>query len=248
MRLRCFIAALLSFVAPTLFAAEATIAVASNFARPAEEIADLFTAQTGHRVRIATGGTGKFYAQIHRGAPFDAFLSADEARPALLEQEGHTVAGSRFVYAVGRLVLWQPKDGLPLDAETLRTVSAGRIAIANPRLAPYGEAAQAVIGQLGLGDALAKRLVQGENIAQTYQFVASGNAVLGFVAGAQVMRDGALTHGSGWLVPAELHPPIRQAAVLLKRAEGNAAARGYLDFLRQDAARAIIRRHGYDLQ
>jgi molybdate transport system substrate-binding protein len=227
-------------------AGEVSVAVAANFKATLEEVGAAFTRATGHTVLASSGSTGKLYAQITQGAPFAVLLAADRARPARLEQEGRTAAGSRFTYAVGRLVLWSPDPGR-VDAEgaVLRDPALERLAIANPRTAPYGAAAQEVLEGLGLWDALRPRLVRGENIGQAFQFVASGNAPQGFVALAQVRAGGQ--PGSQWLVPQALHAPIEQQAVLLKAGENNAAARAFLDYLRGPEAVAIIERYGYDV-
>jgi molybdate transport system substrate-binding protein len=230
------------------FADEARIAVAANFASPAKRLADEFTQRTGHRLALSSGSTGKFYAQIKNGAPFDAFLSADDETPRRMEKEKVAVAGSRFTYAVGKLVLWSPKAGLVDDkGNVLRARAFNRLAIANPRLAPYGAAAKEALEKLGVWQALQDKLVQGENIAQTYQFVSSGNADLGFIALSQLRERGAAQAGSHWLVPAELHAPLRQDAVLLERGASNGAARDFLNDLRSPAAHELIRAVGYDL-
>ena len=228
-------------------AEEAQLAVAANFAAPAKQLAQRFAQQTGHKLAISAGSTGKFYAQIRNGAPFDVLLSADEDTPRRLERERLAVAGSRFTYAVGKLVLWSPREGV-VDGkgEVLRQGAFKRLAIANPKLAPYGAAAQQAMEKLGVWSALQDRLVQGENIAQTFQFVASGNAELGFVAWSQIAEGGA-PRGSHWLVPPELHTPLRQDAVLLAHGAGNAAARQFVAFLRDPATRELIRGFGYDL-
>ncbi|TVO63481.1 molybdate ABC transporter substrate-binding protein [Denitromonas ohlonensis] len=246
--LRSLCAALLLLIAPFATGGEITVAVASNFIKPIEALAPAFSEATGHRVRLSTGSTGKFYAQIQRGAPFDVFLSADEARPARLEDEGFAVQGSRFIYAIGRLVLWQAETNRDIRPDVLRIADGGRVAVANPVTAPYGTAAAAAIENLGLSATLASRLVQGENIGQTFQFVATGNAAFGFVAWSQVSQNGALIRGSGWLVPADLHPPIRQAATLLSRSKDKPAARDFMVFLKSETARQIIRQHGYDTE
>lgn len=243
---RLLLAAALAFARPA-GAGEITLAVAANFTAPMQAIAAEFARDTGHVARPAFGATGTLYAQISRGAPFDLFLAADEETPARLESESLAVAGSRFVYATGRLVLWSPRpDGVDRDAQVLRTGAFAHLAVANPRTSPYGSAALAVLDQLGLKDALARRLVIGESIAQTYQFVASGNAALGFVALSQVSKDGRLAAGSAWIVPAHLHRPLRQEAVLLLRGRDKPAARAFLDYLRGAKARAIIRTYGYE--
>ncbi|AAZ97236.1 molybdenum ABC transporter, periplasmic binding protein [Thiobacillus denitrificans ATCC 25259] len=239
--------ALLLALSGTAFAAEVQVAVASNFIAPMRAVAAGFERSTGHRVRLAFGATGKFYAQIRNGAPFDVLLAADDTTPAKLEREGRAVADSRFTYAIGRLALWSAKPGfVDVEGAVLELGRYRRLAIANPRLAPYGAAAVEVLERRGLLARLRPRLVQGENIAQTYQFVASGNAELGFVAASQVFVDGRLGRGSAWVVPQALHAPIRQDAVVLARGRDNPAARALIDYMKQDEARAIIRAHGYD--
>jgi molybdate transport system substrate-binding protein len=226
-------------------AAEVQVAVAANFTAPMQKIAPLFEADTGHKAVLAFGSTGRFYAQIRNGAPFDVLLSADDETPARLEREGQ--GGSRATYAIGRLVLWSRQPGL-VDEQgaVLRGGGFARIAVADPRLAPYGAAAIETLTRLGVIDSLRPKFVQGENIAQTYQFVATGNAPLGFVALAQVWSDGKLREGSGWVVPAALHSPIRQDAILLNKGRDNQAAVALLQYLRGDKARAIIRSYGYE--
>jgi molybdate transport system substrate-binding protein len=229
-------------------AAEVSVAVAANFTAPMRKIAAAFEQDTGHKALLAFGATGKFYAQIRNGAPFQVLLAADDETPARLEKEGAAVAGSRFTYATGRLVLWSAQPGLvDRQGEVLRHGGAERIAVADPKLAPYGAAAVEALGKLGLLTALQPRFVQGENIAQTYQFVVSGNAAMGFVAQSQVMEDGRISRGSAWPVPAELHAPIRQDAVQLQAGRDQPAASALLNYLRSDKARAIIRAYGYAL-
>jgi molybdate transport system substrate-binding protein len=219
-------------------------AVASNFTTAMERIAAHFNAKSGHRVVVSYGATGKFYAQIKHGAPFDVFLAADSKHPALLEQERLTVPGTRFTYAVGRLALWSARPGDVDDpGAILKTGDFKHLAIANPKTAPYGEAARTVLQRLGVWERIRPRLVMGENIAQTYQFVATGNAELGFVALAQLI-EGA-QQGSYWLVPQELHRPLVQQAVLLQHGQDNAAARALLEFLKGDEARTLIEALGY---
>lgn len=223
-----------------------SVAVAANFTAPMQKIAAAFEADTGHKAELSFGATGKFYAQITHGAPFQVFLAADDATPARLEKEGKAVANSRFTYAIGTLVLWSAQPGY-VDAQgaVLKTGDFKHIAIANPKLAPYGAAAVQAMDKLGVTAPLQPRFVQGENIAQTFQFVSSGNAPLGFVALSQVMVDGKVAKGSAWQVPAELHEPIRQDAVLLTPGKDSAAAAALLTFLRSDKARAIIQSYGY---
>jgi molybdate transport system substrate-binding protein len=239
MKNRFILMAGLIFVPCAAIAGEAHVAVAANFAVPAKRLAEEFGARTGHKLTLSNGSTGKFYAQIKSGAPFDVFLSADEETPRRLEAEKLAVAGSRFTYAVGRLALWSPKTEF-VDEQFLQAQKFSRLAIANPRLAPYGAAARETLEKLGLWQALQPKLVQGENIAQTYQFVSSGNADLGFVALSQ------LHTGSYWLVPERMHTPLRQDAVLLARGADNAAARAFLDDLRSAPARERIRSYGYE--
>jgi molybdate transport system substrate-binding protein len=223
------------------------VAVAANFAAPMQAIGAEFERGTGHRLLISVGASGQFYAQIRNGAPFAVFLSADDETPAKLESEGWAVSGSRFTYAIGRLALWSKKTDLVDDrGVVLQTGSISKLAIAHPVLAPYGAAAMQVLNRLGLRERLAPRIVQGANISQVYQFVATENAPLGFVALSQIMQNGQITQGSAWLVPAELHDPIRQDAVLLAAGREQDAAKALLQFLQGEKARAIMRRHGYE--
>lgn len=229
-------------------AQQAHVAVAANFAAPAKHLISIFEKRGGRQVLLSTGSTGKFYAQIKGGAPFDVLLSADAETPARLEKESLAVAGQRFTYALGKVVLWSAQSGV-VDGrgEILRKASFRRLSIANPRLAPYGAAAQQVMEKLGVWTALQQKLVLGENIAQAYQFVATGNAELGFVAYSQIREPGKDSAGSFWLVPQALYAPIRQDAVLLARGQGNQAARQFLEFLRSAPAREVIHAYGYDL-
>ena len=242
---------LLTPLLPHLFcsaalAGQAHVAVASNFAAPMKQLAAQFQQATGHTLIVSTGSTGKFYAQIKHGAPFDMLLAADDETPARLMREGDAV--QRQTYAIGRLVLWSSRPGFIDGSDAvLRQNRFKRLAIANPKLAPYGAAAVEVLARLKLTDSVQGKFVIGENIAQAYEFVASGNAELGFVAQSQVMKDGKLASGSAWLVPASLHTPIRQDAVLLKRGEHNAAARALFDYLKTpNAALSIIHSYGYE--
>ncbi len=225
---------------------EVTVAVAANFARPMAEIAAGFSAATGHTLKVSTGSTGKFYSQIISGAPFDVLVAADDETPKRLIAAGHAVAGSNFTYAIGVLVLWSAQPGLVDDqGAVLASGRFSKLAIANPKLAPYGTAAQEVLQARGLTDAIRPKLVTAESIAQAYQFVFTGNAELGFVALAQVAVPGKPTTGSMWRVPANLHSDIRQDAVLLKAGEKNAAAAALLAYLKSPAARAVIQAYGY---
>ncbi len=227
-------------------AAEVSVAVAANFAAPMHKIAAAFERDSGHRVVLAFGATGKFYAQIRQGAPFQVLLAADEVTPARLAQEGFGSADSRFTYAIGRLALWSRQSGL-VDAQgqVLRDGRFDRLALADPKLAPYGAAAVQTLDRLGLLAKLRPKFVQGNSIAQAHQFVATGNAALGFVALSQLMVDGRIRTGSAWIVPAELHAPLRQDALLLKRGQGQPAAIALLAYLRSEPARAILRGYGY---
>jgi molybdate transport system substrate-binding protein len=243
--LRVAALAVLAGAAPAR-AAEVPVAVAANFAAPMARIADGFRAATGHTLKIATGATGKFHSQIVGGAPFEVLIAADAETPRQLEASGHALAGSRFTYAIGRLVLWSATPGFVDDQGAV--LGSGRfehLAIANPKSAPYGAAALQVIRARGLGDALAPKLVRGESIAQAYQFVSTGNAELGFVALSQVAAPGQPARGSSWRVPQALHAEIRQDAVLLKPGERNPAAAALLAYLRAPAAQAVIRAYGY---
>jgi molybdate transport system substrate-binding protein len=227
---------------------EAQVAVAANFSAPAKQLAAQFEKATGHKLALSTGSTGKFYSQISNGAPFDVLLAADSETPRRMEQEKLAVSGSRFTYALGKLALWSPKAGVVHgNDEVLRTGTFRRISIANPRLAPYGAAAQQAMERLGAWATLQDRLVMGENVAQAFQFVATGNAELGFVAYSQVREPGKPLAGSFWLVPQSLYAPLRQDAVLLAHGASNAAAREFLAFLRSAPALELIRGYGYEL-
>jgi molybdate transport system substrate-binding protein len=231
-------------------AGEVQVAVAANFTAPMQKIAAAFEKDTGHKAVLSFGATGKFYAQIRNGAPFGVLLAADDETPARLLQEGMGVTGSAFTYAVGQLVLWSRQSGVvDAQAAVLGALASGKLsgkmALADPKLAPYGAAAMQVMDKRGLTDKLRPHFVTGENMGQTFQFVKTGNATLGFVALSQVMVDGQISTGSAWVVPANLHDPIRQDALLLKTAETNPAAKALLQYLRTDAARAVIRAYGY---
>jgi len=236
----------LLFLSPFVSADEVQVAVAANFTAPMKAIATEFEKATGHKAQLSFGATGKFYAQIRNGAPFHVFLSADDETPAKLEQEGLAVPGSRFTYAVGTLVLWSARpDFVDAKGEVLSRGAFAHLAVANPKLAPYGAAAVETLDKLGLTSKLQAKLVQGENIGQTHQFVISGNAELGFVALSQVMKDGRIGSGSAWIVPAEMHRPILQDAVILAPGRDNPAANALLRFLRSKPAIATIRSYGY---
>jgi molybdate transport system substrate-binding protein len=227
---------------------EVTVAVAANFTAPMNAIAAEFARDTGHKALLSFGSSGKFYAQIKNGAPFQMFLSADDEKPAKLEQEGMTVPGSRFTYAIGTLVLWSAKPGFVDDkGNVLKGRQFNKLALANPKLAPYGTAAVETLTALGLRSNLEPKFVQGENIAQTFQFVQTGNAELGFVALSQVMKDGRISSGSAWVVPGKMHTPLRQDALVLSSGQGRAAAEALANYLKGDKAKAIIRAYGYDI-
>ena len=225
------------------------VAVAANFTAPARALAEVFARTTGHEAKLSFGATGAFYTQIKNGAPFDVLLAADDERPARLEKEGDTVAGSRFTYATGQLVLWSAKPGLVDDeGAVLKHGQFGKIAIANPKNAPYGAAAVEAMNKLGLAAALQPKLVTGESIGQTFNFIATGNAELGFVALAQVLEGGKLKSGSMWVVPAQYHAPIIQDAVILNRAASNPAAKAWMELLKTPQSKALIRSYGYEAQ
>ena len=229
-------------------AATVQVAVAANFSAPMQKIAQAFAQKTGHEALLSMGSTGAFYAQIQHGAPFAVLLAADDTTPAKLAQEGLAVPSSRFTYATGKLVLWSKQaDLVDAQGQVLQGGDFARLAIANPKLAPYGQAALQTLRSLGLQEKLQAKLVEGSSIAQAYQFVASENAFLGFVALSQVWADGKISSGSAWVVPSHLHQPIQQDAILLKPGQGNAAAVALLAFLQSEAARAIIRAYGYDI-
>lgn len=221
-------------------AGEVKVAVAANFTAAMREIVRNFENSSGHQVLVSYGSTGKLYTQILHNAPFDLFLAADQHRPQLLENK--QLASGRFTYAIGKLILWSSDPDREVDETALYQDDFKRIALANPKTAPYGAAAETVMQRLGVAEALSGKRVQGDSIAQTYQFVATGNVELGFVALAQVALS---NEGKGWEIPQELYPPIRQDAVLLERGRGNPIARELLTFLQQDAATGIIHRYGY---
>jgi len=235
-----------ALAATPVLAADTQVAVAANFTEPAKAIAAAFKAETGHTATLSFGSSGQFYTQMAHGAPYEVFLSADAERPEKAEQEGLSVPGTRFTYAVGRLVLYSKTPGL-VDAKgaVLKSDRFAKLAIADPTAAPYGEAAVETMRKLKVYDALAPRIVRGSSITQTYQYVATGNAELGFVALSQVIDEPG---GSRWLVPAADHAPIQQQAVLLRTGEKNPAARAFLTFLKSPTAIGIIKRYGYGVR
>jgi len=235
----------------TITKAETTlVAVAANFTKPMNEIAALFEKTTGHSAKLSFGSSGKFVAQIENDAPFEFFLAADDKNPVKLQQDGFAVAKSNFTYAVGKLVLWSASpDVIDVQGQVLSKGGFKHLALADPKLAPYGEAALEVLKSKKLLDKLRPLFVQGENIAQTYQFVSTGNAELGFVALSQVIdaEKGKITTGSSWLIPENLYAPLRQDAVLLNKGQSNPAALALLTFLKTEPALAIIHKYGYGL-
>lgn len=242
------LAALILAQAPGVRADEVKVAVAANFAATFDKLAADFAAQTGHSAQAIVGATGKFYAQIKQGAPFEVLLAADDDTPRKLVDEGLAVKGQQFTYAKGKLVLWSARAGVVDDkGAVLSKGRFGHLALANPRLAPYGAAAIDTMKAMGVLDAITPKLVLGDNIAQAYQFVATGNADLGFVALSQVAPPGKPAQGSWWVVPAKYYTPILQDAALLKKGEANPAALALLKYLRSDQAKAVIKSYGYEL-
>ena len=229
-------------------AKELRIAVASNFLLPLKALSKNFKESTGHKVVVISGSTGKLYAQIKQGAPFDILLAADSIRPELLEKEGIGVLGSRFTYAVGRLVLWSKNSKLPLknDLQVLNHKNFRYLAIANPKTAPYGKAAEQVLRKKGFWEKIQNRLVRGENISQTFQFVMTGNADIGLIALSQLRKNQG--RGFSWIIPQEWHDPIRQQGILLKRAKTNKAARQFLNFIKSNRIQKQIESYGYSLK
>lgn len=245
---RSLLSACLMLMAGALHAAEAQVAVAANFAEPIKAIAAVLEKTTGHTLKITVGATGRLFAQIKNGAPFDVLLSADTRAPEQLEADGLAQPGSRFTYASGKLVLWSA-DTARVDAQgaVLKTGGFRKLAIANPKTAPYGAASIEVIDKLGLSAALSPKLVQGESIGQTYNFAFTGNAEVAFVAMSQVLDGGRLKSGSMWVVPQHLYTPIRQDAVLMKTASGNEAALALMKLLQSPNIKTLIRSYGYDI-
>jgi molybdate transport system substrate-binding protein len=243
------VALVLALSAGFAAAEEAQLAVAANFTAPMKAIIARFEVDTGHTVKASYGSTGKLYAQIKNGAPFEALLAADQKRPELLEEEGMAVPGSRFTYAIGSLVLWSADTDKVGDGPALlESGDFNKLSIANPKLAPYGAASMEAMDALGVKDAIESKLVMGENIAQTYQFVDTGNAEVGFVALSQVMEGGEINKGSGWIVPADLHSPIRQDAVILQRGKDNPAVVALFEYLKGEKAQGVIRDFGYQTE
>ena len=238
--------ALTLFFSVATHAAEVKVAVAANFAQTLKEIGTVFEKDTGHKLAITQGSTGKLYAQISQGAPFEVLLSADDETPEKLVTEGKAINGSRFTYAIGRLALWSPKPDLVDEGgQVLKTDKFRFVAIANARVAPYGRAAVQVMQKLGVLASIEPRVVQGESITQTFQFISTGNAQLGFVALSQINENGKIKSGSAWIVPENMHEQLRQDAVLLNPGKDSAAANALLNFLKSEKAKKIIAAHGY---
>jgi molybdate transport system substrate-binding protein len=248
MRLRTFVVVLVWLLAAALTPAQAgqtNVAVAANFTEPAKEIAALFKQKTGHEAVLSFGASGAFFTQITHDAPFQVFLSADQARPKAAVEQGFAVPDSLFTYAVGKLVLWSRVVDVTMGEEALKAGAFSKLSIANPTAAPYGAAAIETMKALGVYDALQPKIVQGASIAQAFQFVDTKNAEVGFVALSQLY---SVTEGTRWLVPQTLYSPIRQDAVLLKKGADDEASKAFLEFLKGPEARAIIERFGYALE
>ena len=246
-RLIALLTAYLAGSASSVHADQISVAVAANFTAPMQVIAAGFEKETGHKLQAAYGATGKFYAQIRNGAPFEVLLTADDETPAKLIKDNAAVAGSQLTYAIGKLVLWSAKPAIVDGAgAVLKNGGFNHLAIANPKLAPYGAAAVEVMKGLGVVESIRPKIVTGESIAQTHQFISTGNALLGFVALSQVLKDGKI-EGSAWIVPAKLYAPIRQDAVMLEKGRGKPAAEALMKYLKSDKARAVIQSFGYAL-
>lgn len=232
------------FGASSADADQINVAVAANFTAPVKEIAAAFKQKSGNDALLSFGSSGQFYTQITQGAPFQVFLSADQDRPKQLAADGLAVADSRFTYAIGKLVLWSKQASFVKGEQTLQNASFAKLSLCDPVAAPYGEAAVETLKSLKLYDALKPKFVQGANITQAFQFVATGNAEVGFVALSQLTGN---VGGSRWVVPQERYQPIRQDAILLKKGAGSEAAKAFMVFLKGPEARAIIEKYGYAL-
>ena len=230
------------------WSATVLVAVAANFSKPMTEIVSQFEKATGHSAKLSFGSSGKFVSQLENGGPFEVLLSADEKGPEKLEQAGLTAPNTRFVYALGKLILWSATPNFVDDeGKILMTSNFKHLALADPKVAPYGAAAIDVLKKMKLLEKLQPLFVQGENIAQTYQFISTANAELGFLALSQVIESGKIVGGSSWIIPDNLHAPIRQSAVIMKKGAENPAARALIDYLKSIPALAIIKKYGYDL-
>ena len=248
--LRWAAVALLLMLVPVkwVMADTTNVAVAANFMGPMKQIVEVFETSSPHRVILSYGSSGKFFAQIVNGAPFDILVSADQEKPRQLVELGIASSDSRFTYALGALALWTTQDQYSADGSSILVAGDfDRLAIANPRLAPYGAAAMEVLKGLGLSEQIKGKLVRGENVSQTYRFVQSGNAQFGFIALSQILQTGVKAHGWHWRVPSSMHSPIRQDMVLIKRATNNVAAQSLLSFMRRPVAVSIIKSHGYTI-
>ena len=244
----CLASLLAPFAIGSAQADEVQVAVAANFTAPIQAIAADFEKDTGHKLVASFGATGQFYTQIKNGAPFEVFLSADDSTPKKLEAEGDSVKGSRFTYAVGTLALWSAKEGyVDAKGDVLKKNAYQHLSIANPKAAPYGLAATQVLAKEGLTDKVKDKIVEGQNISQAYQFISTGNAELGFVALSQIYKDGKISSGSAWIVPASLHDPIKQDAVILNKGKDNPAAKALVDYLKGPKAAAVIKSYGYEI-
>ena len=232
---------LLTGVSASVLAEDVRVAVAANFTGPVKELAPVYEKATGDKLVLSFGATGAFYAQIKNGAPFDILLAADAKTPAKMVTEGLGVQGSTFTYAIGKLVVWSADANFIKDAKSLENPALNKLAVADPRLAPYGEAAMETLTALKLKEKLEPKFVVGGNIGKTFQFVKSENAQAGFVALSQCYKNGAFTSGSGWVVPQSLYNPIRQDAVLLKAGEKNEGAKRFLEFLKKSPEAAAVR-------
>ncbi|MCX7898808.1 MAG: molybdate ABC transporter substrate-binding protein [Methylocystis sp.] len=242
-------AVIASLVSSLARADEILVAIAANFTAPMQKIAEAFEKETGHKPLLVFGATGKFYAQIKNGAPFEILISSDMETPEKLVRDGLALGNTRYTYAIGKLVLWSAASGvIDPDGDILRSGKFQHLALANPRVAPYGAAGQDVLKRLGVWETVEPKIVQAENIAQAYQFVASGNAEIGFVALSQIIGpNGKIETGSAWTPPVDLYAPIKQDAILLAPGADKPAARALVDYLKTDKARNIIRAYGYEL-
>jgi len=240
----CFI--LLSALALSLEAKLVHVAVAANFSNTMKSLVKEFEKTSDYQIVLSFGSSGKFYAQIKQGAPYELFFSADQAKPDALEKDGLVIENSRFTYAIGRLAVWSNRPNFANKIKTkLKEGTFNKLAIANPKLAPYGAASLQVLSHLGLTDDTQAKWVRGENVAQAYQFVSSGNADLGFIALSQLLGRNKMQQGSYWLVPRIMHHPIKQDAVLLRSAEKSQGAQVFLDFIHTTKAQNIIAEYGY---
>lgn len=246
------LASLLTLLSAQVVAETAKIAVAANFTKTIEKVGEAFTQKTGHKVKFSFGPTGKLYAQIKMGAPYDAFFGADEFRPLKTIEDGLAVDNSYFVYAEGQLVIYSSKpEKLPVNPQALQTLQQAnfrRLAIANPKTAPYGERAKVYLQQQGLLPKLKSKLVYGESVGNAFQYVATGNAEIGFIALSQVVdpQSPLFEKGAYWQIPQQDYQPIKQGAVMLKRGQKNPAAKEFMAFIKTQAATEIIKRYGYE--